>query len=212
MYDHVTDAHVFHMADWNFGSQVSYLVVRKANKADGSQVFYKSYADTTTNIAAKENGVKPCELNSEEHLLCMFGKNTKFDFALYKIDGTSDGEPLAGLYFGWGNGYILDFYESLAIGPDDHVHITCICRIGDSDVRLHSQKRKWLYRISMNQLGEELDPEQFIRIHRSIIVNRDFVVSCSYKGNNEYQVKTQDGMTLTSGRSFKENLGSLLNS
>ena len=117
------------MADRDWYSAESFLVVRKTNKADGSQVFYKGYQDNVTRNSEKWSGSKPCALNSDEHLLCLIPKWEFNDIALYKINGTSEGEPLGGLYLSYGT-LLLDFYDSIAIGPDDKIFIHIEARQG----------------------------------------------------------------------------------
>lgn len=63
-----------------------------------------------------------------------------------------------------------------------------------------------LYRSTMNAFAVQLNPEEFIRIHRSTIVNKRFIKSCSYQNNNEYQFKMKDGKSLLSGRSYKQEI------
>lgn len=43
-------------------------------------------------------------------------------------------------------------------------------------MRLHVGHRSWLVNHSMARLEEELDPERFVRLHRSAIVRRDFII------------------------------------
>ena len=42
-------------------------------------------------------------------------------------------------------------------------------------MRLHVGRRSWLIHHSMTALEEGLDPELFVRLHRSAIVRRDFI-------------------------------------
>ncbi len=42
-------------------------------------------------------------------------------------------------------------------------------------MRLHVGRRSWLIHHSMNALEEGLDPELFVRLHRSAIVRKDFI-------------------------------------
>ena len=70
--------------------------------------------------------------------------------------------------------------------------------------------RHYLYRITMNALVSDLDPTKFLRIHRSFIVNRDKVASVKYNGNNEFLFRMENGKEITSGRSYKESIGSFL--
>lgn len=70
-------------------------------------------------------------------------------------------------------------------------------------ISLITKSKSHLYRSTMNALSIQLNPEEFIRIHRSIIINKRFIRKCSYSGNNEYQFRMKDDTTLLSGRSYK---------
>jgi two-component system LytT family response regulator len=48
-------------------------------------------------------------------------------------------------------------------------------------VNLHIGGRELLYRSSLNELADRLDPTQFIRVHRSSIVNIDSIVELQYR-------------------------------
>jgi two-component system LytT family response regulator len=71
-------------------------------------------------------------------------------------------------------------------------------------VNFHTSSKTHLYRSTMNTLSDQLNPEDFLRIHRSIIVNRRYIKMCTYLSNNEYQFIMKDGEELTSGRSYKQ--------
>ena len=77
-------------------------------------------------------------------------------------------------------------------------------------VNFELKDRHYLYRITMNALVGDLDPTKFLRIHRSFIVNREKVASVKYNGNNEFLFKMANGKEITSGRSYKENIGFFL--
>ncbi|HAA13312.1 MAG TPA: DNA-binding response regulator [Cytophagales bacterium] len=78
-------------------------------------------------------------------------------------------------------------------------------------VALHTEKDKLLYRITMNTLEDELNPGEFLRIHRSLFINRHFVAECRYLNNNEYQFRMKSGHKLLSGRSYREAIQEYLN-
>ncbi|MBI1808157.1 MAG: response regulator transcription factor [Ignavibacteria bacterium] len=78
-------------------------------------------------------------------------------------------------------------------------------------VSLHTQGKKHLVRGKIGQLQERLDPRQFARIHRSIIVNIDQIIELQPLFYGEYRVTLRNGTKLTLSRSYKEKLNSLLN-
>ncbi len=77
-------------------------------------------------------------------------------------------------------------------------------------VKLHVADKKFLYRMSMNKLQEELNPKQWLRVHRSYILNIHEVRGQKYAGNNEYTFTMHTGKQLISGRSFKERIDDFL--
>jgi two-component system LytT family response regulator len=77
-------------------------------------------------------------------------------------------------------------------------------------VTLHLGHESHLLRTTMNALEPKLDPEQFIRIHRSTIVNLNRVKELSPWFHGEQTLALNDGTRLTVGRAFRERLKHLL--
>jgi two-component system LytT family response regulator len=77
-------------------------------------------------------------------------------------------------------------------------------------VRLHSAGRAHLVRDTMKALEGRLDPERFVRIHRSAIVNIERVAQIEPYLHGEYVVTLRDGTKLTSSRAHSANLRALL--
>jgi two-component system LytT family response regulator len=77
-------------------------------------------------------------------------------------------------------------------------------------VRLHTDGRTHLIRETMKSIEARLDPEVFVRVHRSAIVNLDRVVSLEPYFHGEYVVRMRDGSKLTSSRSHSPRLRALL--
>ena len=67
---------------------------------------------------------------------------------------------------------------------------------------LYTENEKHLYRVALNLLESEL-PSEFMRIHRSIIVNKDYIQRTVYQNNNTYLFKMKTGKELLSSRSYK---------
>jgi len=65
---------------------------------------------------------------------------------------------------------------------------------------------KFVVRSSISQLEQRLPGEDFVRIHRSFIVNLDLIVSLSQSNHGECEVVLRDGTRLTLSRSFRERL------
>jgi len=73
-------------------------------------------------------------------------------------------------------------------------------------IKLHVGGKSHLLRISMNELEEKLDPEKFLRIHRSTIINFDRVKELHQNPNGEYVVVLKNGTELKLSRSRRERL------
>jgi two-component system LytT family response regulator len=58
----------------------------------------------------------------------------------------------------------------------------------------------------MASLERRLDPVQFLRIHRSTIVNLDCVKDLSALFNGEYEVRLRNGTKLTLSRGYRQAL------
>jgi two-component system LytT family response regulator len=84
--------------------------------------------------------------------------------------------------------------------------------IGADDyyIKLHVNGRTHLLRMSLNELEEKLDPDQFLRIHRSAIVNFERVKELQQNANNEWVVLLKDGTELKLSRSRRERLKQFL--
>jgi two-component system LytT family response regulator len=84
--------------------------------------------------------------------------------------------------------------------------------IGAEDyyVKLHVGRKSHLLRETMNELETKLDPEKFLRIHRSSIVNLDRVKELHAHFNGDYMVILLDGTELKLSRSRREHLQALL--
>lgn len=80
----------------------------------------------------------------------------------------------------------------------------------DTYVRLHVRHKSHLVRGTLGGLEAKLNPHQFLRIHRSIMVNLSRVKELQSLFHGEYVVKLHDGTELTSGRSYRARLQPLL--
>jgi two-component system LytT family response regulator len=69
-------------------------------------------------------------------------------------------------------------------------------------VTVHAQGEPHLLRTTLGQLAQQLDPQLFLRIHRSLIVNTRHVQELRPWTHGEYLLKLVDGTHLTSSRSY----------
>lgn len=69
-------------------------------------------------------------------------------------------------------------------------------------VLLHAGKRTWMHRTTMTEMEEQLDPDQFVRIHRSCIVNVHGVRELRPLSSGDCLLVLEDGTELTSSRTY----------
>jgi two-component system LytT family response regulator len=73
-------------------------------------------------------------------------------------------------------------------------------------VRLHVPGHTYVLKTSVSELEHRLDPSQFMRIHRSTIVNLDSIAHVEPYGGSDYQVVLRDGTKLRVSRSNRDRL------
>jgi two-component system LytT family response regulator len=78
-------------------------------------------------------------------------------------------------------------------------------------LRVHTKDKKPIIRQTMQAIADQLDPKQFLRIHRSLLVNVNYIRKVSYEGNNQFIFSMKNGDTLTSSRGYKEVIQEYLN-
>jgi two-component system LytT family response regulator len=77
-------------------------------------------------------------------------------------------------------------------------------------VNIHTGKKSYLLRETISSLEAQLDPKEFVRIHRSSIVRLDRVKELQPWSHGEYHVILLEGTQLTLSRSYREKLQSAL--
>ena len=63
-----------------------------------------------------------------------------------------------------------------------------------------ARDQTFLVRIGISELEAQLDPARFIRVHRSALVNLDFVDSMKADDQSQLVIQMRDGTTLTASR------------
>jgi two-component system LytT family response regulator len=77
-------------------------------------------------------------------------------------------------------------------------------------VRVHAGQTPHLLRVPMNTIETSLDPERFLRIHRSYIVNLRHVKQLWMLAHGQYVVELSSGHRLQSGRTYGDRIRTLL--
>ncbi len=73
-------------------------------------------------------------------------------------------------------------------------------------VELHVGTHRYIIRESLQHLEERLDPEHFVRVHRSAIVRLSLVDTLLRSEGSDYEVQLKGGVRLPVGRSRREAL------
>ena len=106
------------------------------------------------------------------------------------------------------------FTERLVIKSGGRIFFLNVAEIdwieaADNYVRLHVGRDSHLLRETMNHLEKRLDPDHFLRVHRSRIINIRQIKELQPLFRGEYDIMLQDGTRLESGRGYKDKLQKL---
>jgi two-component system LytT family response regulator len=76
---------------------------------------------------------------------------------------------------------------------------------------IFSINQKFLHDESLKKLEELLDPDIFIRVHRSAIVNKNHVTEISSRKNGDYDAILTNQHSVRLSRHYRQNWNALLN-
>jgi two-component system, LytTR family, response regulator len=77
-------------------------------------------------------------------------------------------------------------------------------------VQLHCGTKQYLMAETLTNLAERLDPKQFMRIHRGRIVNTARIVAVHPLFSGTYELQLRDGVKLTTGRQYRDQIQAFL--
>ncbi|HEU5019163.1 MAG TPA: LytTR family DNA-binding domain-containing protein [Pseudolabrys sp.] len=77
-------------------------------------------------------------------------------------------------------------------------------------VTLHAGGQEFLYRASLSIVANRLDPFQFVRVHRSSIVNLRSIASLERRSHGEFEIQLNDGTRLMLSRSYRAHVETML--
>jgi two-component system response regulator AlgR len=72
-------------------------------------------------------------------------------------------------------------------------------------MRLHVGPRSFLLHETITGLERQLDPDEFVRLHRSTLVRRDKIAGFRHNGAGAWEAQLQDGRWLRVGRTYLTN-------
>src|SRR5690606_24109213 len=109
-------------------------------------------------------------------------------------DGNASGKDSAWLEALW----VPQRSESLRIGASEVDRVDA-----ERDyVRLHVGEQSYLLLQTIAGIEKSLDPQQFIRIHRSTILRRDTIRGLKHEGLGVWSVELVNGKALRIGRTY----------
>lgn len=91
------------------------------------------------------------------------------------------------------------------VKPIPVAHIDYISAAGPY-AELHVGDRRYVIREAMQTLEDRLDPNRFMRVHRSVIVRLDLVEALHRGGGGDYELQMKGGVRLRVSRSRREAL------
>ncbi|CAM2005035.1 LytR/AlgR family response regulator transcription factor [Acanthopleuribacter pedis] len=97
----------------------------------------------------------------------------------------------------------IDLYgSSVDLAADDMMWI----QSDGNYIKIRTASSTYYKRATLSDAVELLEPQGFIRIHRSVLVNSAHVTEVVYRGNNEYEIATTEGAHFRSGRTYKQRI------
>ena len=165
--------------------------------------------------AYDQYALKAFELEAFDYLLKPF-EDARFYEVLERAKQTIEkyqqaafSEKFAGLYQEYNNSlhpHLTEFVIKEK-GFEYTIHVEDVLYIEASSMyaELHCLDAKVLYRTALNLLEQQL-PANFIRIHRSFIVNKNFVESIKYLNNSTYMLTMKNEDVIISSRKYKERI------
>jgi two-component system response regulator AlgR len=72
-------------------------------------------------------------------------------------------------------------------------------------MRLHVGARSYLLHETITELERQLDPAEFVRLHRSTLVRRDRITGFRHNGQGAWEAEIKDGRWLRVGRTYLAN-------
>jgi two-component system, LytTR family, response regulator len=162
---------------------------------------YDQYALAAFELAAVDYLLKPFGQERFREALTRVRRllgNTNGSTALERAQETLARRPLTRLFV-----RERDATRPLAVSSIDRLEAR------DDYVAVHAQGRMYLLNIPLQKLEERLDPEVFVRVHRSHIVNLDRITAIHSHDAARLIVELSDGARIVASRSGTQRLRQL---
>ncbi|OSY87234.1 hypothetical protein WH52_12285 [Tenacibaculum holothuriorum] len=163
--------------------------------------------------AYDQYALKAFELEAFDYLLKPFEDQRFYDVlqraktSIEKEKQASFSQRFASLYKEYNNSLTPHLSEFVIKdkGFEYKIHTDEVLYIEASSVYvlIHLKDKNILYRTAINLLEQQL-PSNFIRVHRSFILNTDFVKKVKYLNNSTYSLTIENEDVIISSRKYKE--------
>jgi len=165
--------------------------------------------------AYDQYALKAFEVEAFDYLLKPFDSKRFYDvlqrakLTVERVQKASFSDKLTGLYTEYHQSmtpHVTEFVVKEK-GFERSIHIDEVLYVEASAVYavLHLEKGNVLYRAALNLLEQQL-PANFMRIHRSYIINCDFIASSKYLNNSTYLITMKNEAVIISSRKYKDSI------
>lgn len=108
-------------------------------------------------------------------------------------------------------GHRISYIDRLAIKSSGSVQFVKVrqidwIRADGVHVNVYSGGVAWLHRAALSELESQLDPRQFIRVHRTALVNIESIISLSRRSHSEFDLLLRDGSHVKVSRLYRSRL------
>jgi two-component system LytT family response regulator len=162
--------------------------------------------------AFDQHAVRAFELHALDFVLKPYS-DERFEASLARAKGRLDdlslrafGQSLVGILER--RGAEKTWLDKIAVkdkGRTELVKVTSIDCIESAGayVALHVGKQQIVHRAALSELVDRLDPQRFVRVHRSAVVNVDSIVHLAAISHGEFEAVLRHGQRIRVSRTYK---------
>lgn len=77
-------------------------------------------------------------------------------------------------------------------------------------LKAHIKDRFFLIRQTLQSLTEQISLDHYLRIHRSVLINCNYIDKITYRGNNQFAFLMKNSKEVLSSRSYREDIERIL--
>jgi two-component system LytT family response regulator len=161
--------------------------------------------DIIFTTAYDQYAVTAFELNAIDYLLKPFSR-ARFDAAVDRLlESSSTPNAIAAEVLSQVNATPKAPLDRILVRDRGHIFPVNVNDIAylKSDAKytaIYVADKTFLVRLGISELAERLNPSRFVRIHRSLLVNLDFVESMKADEQSQLQLQMRDGTILVANR------------